>query len=187
MDIELVSYADDELPDALRWQVLSFQRIVWPEGFTGPLRFRDVITGPDQHPHHLLYVAGELVVAHLEIVWRMLGHAGETYKAYGITGVLTFPSFRGEGWAARLVSAATERIDASDGDLGIFSCAPSLEPLYARDGWIPLHDGRFLVGDSPESAVESPVLMLFRAISAKGEVALPSFRSVPVYFGGDTW
>ena len=62
-----VEYADDALPAEQRWQVLSFLRIVWPEGFTGDLRYRDEITNSENHPYHLLYVAGSLVVSHLEI------------------------------------------------------------------------------------------------------------------------
>jgi hypothetical protein len=67
-EVRYVEFESADLPPVLRYQVLSFLRIVWPEGFTGALRYRDWITNPAYKPHHLLYVAGDLVLSHLEIV-----------------------------------------------------------------------------------------------------------------------
>jgi hypothetical protein len=58
VSVEFAEYSDADLPALLRWQVLSFLRIVWPEGFTGPSRFRDWTSHPDLAPHHLIYAAG---------------------------------------------------------------------------------------------------------------------------------
>jgi hypothetical protein len=80
-EVRLVEFDDESLPAVLRWQVLSFLRIIWPEGFTGELRYRDWITNPVYQPYNLLYVAGDLVVSHLEIVQRLLDHEGVKYKA----------------------------------------------------------------------------------------------------------
>ncbi|SDS38301.1 GNAT family N-acetyltransferase [Actinopolymorpha singaporensis] len=126
-----VEFADDALPAELRWQVLSFLRIVWPEGFTGDLRYRDWITRAEYQPYHLLYVADSLVVSHLEIVDHEVGCDGVTYQAQALTSVLTFPPFRREGWASRLVATACRRIEAGDGDLGLICCSPEKVGFYA--------------------------------------------------------
>jgi hypothetical protein len=110
-EVRYVEFESADLPPVLRYQVLSFLRIVWPEGFTGALRYRDWITNPAYKPHHLLYVAGDLVVSHLEIVHRTVTHEGVTYQAYAPTSVLTFPAFRREGWAGKLVEKASRRIE----------------------------------------------------------------------------
>ena len=123
-EVRYAEYGPGMLPAVLKAQVLSFLRIVWPEGFTGDLRYRDWITNPAYEPHHLLYVAGDLVVSHLEIVHVDLHHEGTAYKVAAPTSVLTFSPFRNEGWAGRLVATACRRIESSTADLGLICCEP---------------------------------------------------------------
>jgi aminoglycoside phosphotransferase (APT) family kinase protein len=130
--VRFVEYSDDALPDGLKWQILSFLRIVFPDGFVGANRYRDTITQPKHHPHHLLYVANDLVVSHVEVVHRQIEHEGATYTACAPTGVLTFPSFRQEGWGGKLVRQAACRIEASGVDLGLICCGPKNVGFYVR-------------------------------------------------------
>lgn len=140
--VKFVEYSDDALPAGLKWQILSFLRIVFPDGFVGADRYRDQITQPKYRPHHLLYVANDLVVSHVEVVHRQIEHAGATYRACAPTGVLTFPSFRREGWGGKLVRLAADRIEASGVDLGLICCAPQECWLLRVELWLGAGSGR---------------------------------------------
>jgi hypothetical protein len=176
MEVRYVEYAPGKLPAVLKAQVLAFLRIVWPEGFTGALRYRDWITNPMYEPHHLLYVAGDLVVSHLEIVKLDLLHEGTTYKVAAPTSVLTFPSFRGEGWAGRLVAAACRRIESSDADLGLICCEPHNQPFYLKNsGWPAAPDAEILVEETPTSQA-----VVMRLLSAKAQKHGADFRRTPL-------
>ena len=183
---ELVVHADAELPASLRCQVLSFVRITWPEGFRGPNRQRDWITDPAMHPRHFTYVEGGLVVSHAEVVWTDLSHAGERFRVYGLTGVLTYPQFRGEGHGGRVVEAATRYIDETEADVAIVNCAPALTRFYAGRGWQPMPTTRTLVGP-PEAPVVSDEALLMRFLSEKGRRWRASFEGAGFYIGQGVW
>ncbi|WP_165547025.1 GNAT family N-acetyltransferase [Kribbella sindirgiensis] len=177
MDVRYVEYAPGELPAVLKAQVLSFLRIVWPEGFTGELRYRDWITNPSYEPHHLLYVAGDLVVSHLEIVHVDLPHQGTTYKLAAPTSVLTFPSFRGEGWAGRLVESACRRIEASNADLGLICCDPHNQPFYAKtSGWPTAPEATVVADGFPTGQA-----VLMRLLTPKAQHHQADFRHSPIH------
>ena len=184
--VEQLCYAHKELPSELKCQVLAFLRITWPEGFTGPNRLRDWISRPEFHPVHLLLVDTGVLIAHTEVLWKYLDHAGTTYKAYGLSGVFSYPAFRGQGFGERIVRAGTAYIDASDGDIGIFHCAPELARFYARAGWTALEGATTLVGD-PAMPETSDEVMMVRFLSTKGEQAREAFTAEPLYFGPVTW
>ena len=186
MAAELRFYSSEDLPLDLKWQILSFLRITWADGFVGENRLRAWISPPTDHPSHVVLVENGLLISHAEVVWKCLDHAGETYKAYGLTGVLTYPSFRGQGYGRQVVDAGTKIIQASDADIGIFHCAPSLGPFYAAGGWIPMAGVTSWVG--PKSApVVSDELMMMLFLSEKGQRGRPAFEHEPLYFGEYTW
>lgn len=160
--------------------MLSFLRIVWPEGFTGDLRHRDWITNPDYQPYHLLYVAGSLVVSHLEIVDHEVECDGMTYQAKALTGVLTFPSFRREGWAGRLVRTACGRIESGGADLGLICCSPENAGFYAgASGWAPISGARVMVGDE-ENAWPTGQSALATFLTEKGRRGHEAFSRSPL-------
>ncbi|MET9318051.1 GNAT family N-acetyltransferase [Kribbella sp. NPDC003505] len=176
-EVRYVEYGPGMLPAVLKAQVLSFLRIVWPEGFTGGLRYRDWITNPAYEPHHLLYVAGDLVVSHLEIVHVDLHHNGTTYQAAAPTSVLTFPSFRDEGWAGRLVATACRRIESSNADLGLICCDPHNQPFYTKtSGWPAIPEARIIADEAPTSQA-----VLLRLLSPEARAHEPDFRTSPIH------
>ncbi|MET9271135.1 GNAT family N-acetyltransferase [Kribbella sp. NPDC003557] len=178
-EVRYVEYGPGTLPPLLKAQVLSFLRIVWPEGFTGALRYRDWITNPAYEPHHLLYVAGDLVVSHLEIVHLDVQHEGTTYAVAAPTSVLTFPSFHGEGWAGRLVTTACRRIESSTADLGLICCEPHNQPFYTRtSGWPAVPEARILADGTPTSQA-----VLIRLLSEKARKA--DFRTSPLHLNDE--
>lgn len=175
-----VESADDALSAELRWQVLSFLRIVWPEGFTGDLRYRDWITRSEYRPYHLLYVAGALVVSHLEIVDHEVECDGVAYQAQALTSVLTFPSFRREGWAGRLARTACRRIEGGEADLGLVCCSPEHVGFYAgASGWVPVPGAQVVVGDG-KNACPTGQSVLAISLTEKGRRGLDAIGRSPL-------
>jgi len=96
-------YQDKELPEPFKWQVLDFLRIVWSDGFEGKNSTRDWITKSSHHPlHFVLIESNNLLVSYVGVVWKYLEHAGEAYKMYGLSGVFTYPQFRGQHYGLNL-------------------------------------------------------------------------------------
>ncbi len=184
--VKLVEFDDDALPAALKWQVLSFLRIVWPEGFTGPLRFRDWITDPARRPYHLLHVARDLVISHLEIVEPSVDLDGVGYTTGALTGVLTFPSFRRQGWGGRLVGHAARLIEASDVDLGLICCEPHNADFYAAAaGWQRIPGARVVLGDTREQAEETSQVVFVRFLSVRAQQDRHRFDRCTLWLNAD--
>lgn len=184
--VELLTYVGEELPADLRCQVLSFQRIQWPDGFMGVNRLRDWIHHPEHHPTHFMLVESGVLISYAGVLWKYLEHAGEVHKTYGLSGVLTYPAFGRQGYGSRVVAAATAHIRGSDADIGLFTCAHHLKDFYSASGWIPMEDTVLLSG--PRSAsypTEELVMMDF--FSEKGKRGRSVFASMPVHFDDDLW
>jgi GNAT superfamily N-acetyltransferase len=182
---ELLAVPQAQLAPEIACQVLSFLRVTWPEGFLGENRLRDWITREDYHPLSFALVESDLLIAHAQVVWKQLEHAGEVYKTYGITGVFTYPSFRGQGYGLRVVQAATDFIARSDADVGMFHCDPALAAFYARAGWLPMPGAVTLVGNRSSPGV-SDELMMMRFFSEMGRRGRETFLREPVFFDEDT-
>lgn len=186
--VELLTYTSAELPDSLRWQAVSFLRMRWPGGFVGENRLRDWVTSESEHPIYFVLVERGILISHTNVVWKVLQHAGVTYKAYGLTGVFTFPSFERHGHGSRVVAAGTEYILKSDADVGMLYCDRSLKDFYARHGWIHMETAVSFIGtrEHPERVDDEILMMLF--VSSKGQRGLKAFENKPIHFGGNhTW
>lgn len=185
--IELLQTPQSELSPEITCQILSFLRVTWPEGFQGENRLRDWITRPGHHPLSFTLVENGLVIAHAQVVWKMLAHAGETYKTYGITGVFTYPSFRWQGCGSRVVEAATSYIARSDADIGMFHCDPALKAFYTRAGWVAMEGAVTLVGTHEDPVITGESMMM-QFYTEKGRRGRDSFLKQPVFFDEDsTW
>lgn len=182
--VELRTYAGEELPADLRCQVLSFQRIQWPEGFVGVNRLRDWIHHPEHHPTHFALVENGVLISYAGVLWKYLEHAGEVHKTYGLSGVLT--AFGRQGYGSRVVAAATAHIRGSDADVGLFTCAPHLKAFYSASGWIPM-EGAVLLGGPWSAPYPTEELVMMGFFSEKGKGGRSAFASMPIYFNDDLW
>jgi hypothetical protein len=91
-------YPTSALPAPLQSQILTFLRVTWPKGFFDENEKRDWLAHQENHPLHFVLVDEGLLISHGVVVWKYLEHAGESYKAYGLSGVFTHPSFRERGY-----------------------------------------------------------------------------------------
>ena len=65
----------------------------------------------------------------------------------GVSGVLTYPQFRGQGHASALMRRAAAHIEEKRLDLGMLFCDKETEPFYNALGWQALEPGRVVVKD----------------------------------------
>jgi aminoglycoside 2'-N-acetyltransferase I len=184
--IQELIFPQKEIPPYLKIQILSFLRIMWPKGFVGKFRLRDWISAEDVHGFSILLVENNILISHTEVVWKYLDHAGKTYKAYGLSGVFTYPDFQRQGYGKRLVRKGTEYIDQSDADIGMFHCDKKLKDFYKDFGWIPMETAVTYIGDKNHPVISDELLMM-RFLSAHGKQGRPDFENTPFYFGEDTW
>lgn len=185
--IELLTMPTSQLPSLWKWQILAFQRIVWTEGFVGKHQGRDWITREADHPISLLLVDGERVLAHVNVVWKTLQYIDSSYKAYGLTGVFTFPERRGQGYGLQLVQHATKYIDRQDGDIALFHCDPDNVAFYQRAGWEARPDAQTLIGSRSDPTLVTEILML-RQLSPHGQRFCDSLAHETLFFDADsTW
>jgi GNAT superfamily N-acetyltransferase len=181
-------YRSRDLPPLVKAQLLAFMRIEWSGGYTGEQQFRDEVwpEGEGNNTVHFVLEERGFVISQAGVVWKAVTHDGVTYKAGGLTGVLTFPDFARRGFGTRVVEAATEYIAEVGADIGLTSCEPHLRSFYARAGWTPLTDTALLFGD-PGSPVVVDELVLMLFVSEKGKKGRQSFEGRQVYVGAATW
>lgn len=183
--IEFREYDDAGLPTTLRIQVLSFLRIVFPDGFVGPNRFRKTTSHPGLQPLHLLYAANSQLVSHQEIITTTVAVNEIEYRVKSPTAVLTYPAFRNEGWSSRLNAAAVEYIDNGDADIGVLTCAPHLIGFYGRAGWT-LAAGATIVAGPDGSTWTSHDVLLTRPTSPRSTRFLHDLAHHPMRVA-DEW
>ena len=184
----LFTYTSADLPESLKWQAVSFLRAQYPGGFMNENRLRDWVTREEDHPIYIVIVEKGILISHTNIVWKYLDHDGITYKAYGLTGVFTYPSFRGQGYGSQVVAAGTEYILNSDGDIAMFYCVERLKNFYARHGWIHMDTSISFIGTKEQPQRVDDEILMMQFISPKCQRGRQAFESKPIYFGGDyTW
>jgi GNAT superfamily N-acetyltransferase len=179
--------SDSELPDKYKWQILSFLRLNWPDGFTGENEERDWINNPiDESMHVIISTEKDVLISYCGVVHKNLEHNGINYVCYGMTGVMCYPPYRGKGYGKMVVEKATEILQQSDADIGMFHCDSDLCEFYKKSGWEPVEVAVTLVGDKnkPEKSEE---LMMMLFLSDKAKAHKKDFETIPLYFGEDTW
>ena len=174
-----------DLPDHLRWQIISLIRIQWYKtagDYTGPSALPD-----EWHPTHVVGTSGDAIVSYAGVVRRDIEHAGERFRICGLSSVYTFPARRRHGLGTRVVQRVTSIIRRSaDADLAVLFTMPGLEPFYERCGWEAMPSTTFLIGSRSSPQVHGAVPMM-QFVSARGRAHRPAFEHARVYFGEDAW
>ncbi|WP_330296160.1 GNAT family N-acetyltransferase [Streptomyces sp. NBC_00503] len=140
------------LPAGLAAQVAALEAQAWPGSAPGH--------DPALRPKSVLLLAQDgSVLASLALLYKPVRLAdGRTYRAAGLSGVVTRADVRGRGHGARLVAAARAELAADPAvDLALFSCDRDLVPFYGAAGFEVL-PGTVLVGGTPQDplATDAP-------------------------------
>ncbi|WP_235469826.1 GNAT family N-acetyltransferase [Streptomyces platensis] len=147
-----MTFPETETPPALRTQVGELRDEAWPpDSASAPGTFTH---DPALRPVSMLLVDGATVLAALDILAKEIVHAGQRYRAAGLSTVVTRGTARGKGHGHRLVTAARAAMAAMDLDIGLFTCDRPLQPFYESAGWKWL-PGAVLVGGTPRAPFPS--------------------------------
>ncbi|MCX5587073.1 GNAT family N-acetyltransferase [Streptomyces erythrochromogenes] len=179
----VLGFAEACVPAALAVQVAELEAEAWPGSTPGH--------DPALAPRTLLLVDDEgAVAAALALLYKGIPLAGRTYRAAGLSSVVTRSALRGQGLGGRLVAAARAQLAADPAvDLALFSCDRPLAPFYEAAGFAPL-PGTVLVGGTPEDplATDAPgfdkvvVAAFFTGAPAADRTAFTAVR-VPLHSG----
>jgi predicted acetyltransferase len=150
VEIEEHTYRRPDLPRLIEQQVLDFGRIVWSDGFMPEDRYRDRMHEVSDDTTHFVRSAGSLLVSHVQVIPIELDGRDRPLVIGGVSSVMTYPPFRGEGHSSALLRRAAEHIEAKGLALGMLFCDPDTIPFYARLGWHRLEDRRVRVLEHPD-------------------------------------
>jgi len=145
VDIEEDVYRRPELPRLIEQQILDFGRLVWPDGFTSEGRFRDRMHEVPDDTTHFVRAVGSLLVSHVQVIPIDVDGRDSRLAVGGVSSVMTYPHFRGEGHASALLRRAAEHIGASGMDIGMLFCDETNVRFYEGLGWHALDAGRVVV------------------------------------------
>jgi predicted N-acetyltransferase YhbS len=151
VEIEDRTYRRPDFPRHLEQQALDFIRIVWSDGFMDEDRFRERMHEVPDDTTHFVRVAGSLLVSHVQVIPITVDGRDRPVLLGGVSGVLTYPQFRGEGHGSAVLRKAAEHIGTTGIDLGMLFCDPDTAPFYEALGWRALARGRVVVLEDPDS------------------------------------
>jgi GNAT superfamily N-acetyltransferase len=179
----MLMFPETRIPEKIRQQVFSLIKAEWPGAFSGDKENRDWLNRPETNPLALMLVSGDTVIAYTGIVWKYIEHAGENYKAYGLSGVLTNPAYRRQGYGQQLIKAAYQIIGESGADIGIFTCDIPLKGFYEECGWKALEKG-YLVGGTRQKPFPEDLsgkATMINYFSEKARKHMADFENGPIY------
>ena len=156
--IEEHTYVRPDLPRLIEQQVLDFGRLIWSDGFMPEDRFRDRMHEVPDDTTHFVRSVGSLLVSHVQVIPIQLDGRDGPLVIGGISSVLTYPPFRGEGHGSALLRRAAEHIDAKGLQVGMLFCDRDTIPFYTRLGWHALEQGRVHVRRDPQGDDDVMVL-----------------------------
>lgn len=133
--IEWLQFKQADCPSYLKEQIISLMRQEWPQAFED--KDEDTIwpDNPETQPTSFVLIENNIVISHLAVPWKHIKHEGQTYKAFGLSEVITHPTYRGQGFSLRLIKAAFKYIEKNSPDISIFTCEPALVSLYTKGCW----------------------------------------------------
>ncbi|MER5933233.1 GNAT family N-acetyltransferase [Streptomyces sp. NPDC002054] len=173
-------WAEAEVPAGIARQIAELEAEAWPGATPGH--------DPALAPRVMALVDEDgTVAASLALLFKDIRHADRTYRAAGLSAVVTRSSLRGRGYGARLVTAARQEIVGSAAaDVVLFSCDRPLVPFYSAAGFTPL-PGSVLVGGTPEDPLttadpgfDKVVLAAVPGPRSEGAVDLRLFTGVRI-------
>lgn len=172
-------YLQNEFPEMLKWQAISFMRVEWSSIFRGAGRLLKEPYSPECAPVHFAVTEEDVLLSYATILREEIMLDNQPYAVYGFGNLFTFPPYRGEGLGQQVLVAATRYIHASDVDIAILYCDPKLAAFYAKAGWVTI-DMPTRIG-APAEYEEYATCRMMLFVSERGKAHRPGFEQQPLY------
>ncbi|MEL6268384.1 MAG: GNAT family N-acetyltransferase [Chloroflexota bacterium] len=178
------TYTPTTLPAHLAHQRMAFVRMLWIDHYVGN---PDYTLTPDPRTlHHEMYVQQDALVSSVSVINTDIILGAESFVCYGIAAVMTFPFWRGQGYAGDLMDRANAFIRAQDdADVGLLWTG--VAPFYAQRGWETLPGEPAVFGDPANPTVRGGETTMMLFVSEKAVAARPQLEAGPFYVGQTTW
>lgn len=180
---KIVQCRKDECPLSIRQQAIALMKHEWPQAFEEISDFAAWNDMPETDPVSFMLLKDDKVVSHVSVPWKYIRHEGQTYKAFGISEVVTHPSFRKRGYALQLMENAAAFIEDSQPDISLFTCDASLIDFYKQCGWEHAKSACLIGGTKklPLKSDDYGKAVMVRFFSKKAEEHREDFADAYVY------
>lgn len=175
----------DTLPPEYECQIRAYIRLLWYDGYVYDVD--EPLVPPERHPHFIVLAERHALISAARVSWVMLDYRGQSYKAYILGDVFTYPAFRGKGYGTKIVRRATEliRADAS-ADFGVLFTGYDQGAFYQPHGWEALPRLTATQGD-PGNLETKHALCMMLFLSEKARATRDQIAADAVHFPGYGW
>lgn len=132
-----------EASDSLQKEFLRLIRSVWP--YFSHCRIHNL----DLSPVSFFVCVNQRVVSYCAVLSKKLAHAHNQYQAAGLSCACTQAEYRKQGYGSLVVKTATQFIENSKVDIGLFTCDTELLFFYEKQGWLLATDVSIIAGEYP--------------------------------------
>ncbi|GAB5467001.1 MAG: hypothetical protein Kilf2KO_00310 [Rhodospirillales bacterium] len=182
-DLVFQRMTHERTPPGLAGQVLAASRIFFPDFFT-TVRSWEALGDYGDRVEHLFLLDGDLLAAHLALVWSRAQWNDESARVLGVAAVFSLPGYRGRGLSRRLFDCVAEELDQGAADFGLLFCLPALTRFYGALDW-PAFPGRCSYGARAAPQVLDRTAVRARWRRGRGGCRPP--RGAAVYVGAAIW
>lgn len=176
---EVSIYQQAEFPLVLKWQAIAFMKTEWAGIFHDNLKFLAEPYPPELTPVHFAIHVGDALISYATVMQQQLTHANTNFTVDCFGNLFTFPPYRGEGYGAKILHAATTYIRQGNADLAGLFCDAALIPFYERVGWEPTRSPTYTGTREDYEVDPSSRLMLF--LSPQVQALRRAFDEEPFY------
>lgn len=184
MNNKVLQYSAEDLPMHFTWQMLDFARMQWHEDIE---HFGLPLHPANWHPTYFLIADGKFLVSSATVLWKIIHFQDQAYKIYGLGMVLTYPTYRKQGYGRQVISNATCYIrEDKEADLALLQTAPYLEHFYAEHGWEHTPKIRVLNGQL-DNPIDDDGWIMMQFLSRRAQKQRKTFEEHPFYLDVHIW
>lgn len=154
-DMKLIQYPQEKCDPAIPQKIMELENTAWPSS-TEDEQFP---SAPHTYVTSFVWLEEDKAICHVGIRKSVFFHKGQEYTAYGLSEVVTHPSYQKQGLASKTIKRAAQFIVDQCPDLSIFTCDKSKVSFYTRGGWEAI-PGACFVGGTKEKPFRSDALHL---------------------------
>jgi predicted acetyltransferase len=140
IEVDFISY--EKATASLTQKFIHLLNTVWPNKFSHDQEIHPIALSPVS----FFLCREQQVISYCVALSKEIVHEGNTYKISGLHCVCTHPLYRKQRYASQVVKKATEFIENSSIDIGLFSCEPELLSFYKNYGWLPAYKVHIVSG-----------------------------------------
>ncbi|KNF08792.1 putative acetyltransferase involved in intracellular survival and like acetyltransferase [Gottschalkia purinilytica] len=181
--IKLLQYPQTDYFDHLKKQILLLQNIAWLSTSEPKAENVSWPKDPKIHLTSFVLIDNSSAISNVTVLGKNITHKGRSYKTFGLSEVVTHPSYRKQVLGLQLIKEATKFIENNNPDISIFTCEPSIVYFYTKEGWIHM-ENTCTVGGTLDNAFRSDSLGLatmMRFFSDKSKKHRQDFEHSDVY------